>query len=306
MNTNKQPAIEVNNLTKIYDKISVVKNVSFTVNKGETFGFLGPNGAGKTTTIKSMLGLIKINEGEIKINTFEAIKNRKKANEFIGYLPELVSFYDNLTALQNLYFYADFKNVPRAKCIKVLIEMGLKENAHKKVGKFSHGMIQRLGMARALLGSPQILILDEPSSGLDPRGVKLIRDKIKELKKQGVTIFISSHILGEVQAVCDRVGIIDRGNIVAQDNVEQLSLKLNLKPKLTLVIKNLSDKIVKVVKKVKGVEKAEIVDGSLEILCDRKIRAKVIVAVEKAGGNIINLLSEEPTLEEVFMKFTEE
>lgn len=299
-------AIEVNNLTKIYDKVPVVKNLSFNVNKGEIFGFLGPNGAGKTTTIKTMLGLIHKNSGGIKINGIDVSTDGKKVKKNIGYLPERVAFYQNLTALQNLYFYAEIKNVPRGQCVNLLIEMGLKEHAHKKVGKFSHGMIQRLGMARAMIGNPSILILDEPTGGLDPHGVKLIREKLEELNKKGVTIFVSSHILSEIQAVADQVGIINRGVLVAKDSVSQLSNQLKIKPKLILELSKISEKILQSVKSVKGVEKVEIRGNNLEIICDSEIRAKVIVAIEKAGGNIINMQTKEPTLEEVFIKYTEE
>ena len=233
-------AIEVNNLTKIYDKIPVVNNLTFNVNKGEIFGFLGPNGAGKTTTIKSMLSLIHKNSGNIKINGVDISTDGKKIKKNIGYLPERVAFYENLTALQNLYFYAEMKNVTRGECVNLLIEMGLKEHAHKKVGKFSHGMRQRLGMARAMIGNPSILILDEPTGGLDPHGVRLIREKIKELNNRGVTVFVSSHILSEIQAVADQVGIINRGSLVALNSVSELSNQLNIKPVLTLEITNIS------------------------------------------------------------------
>jgi ABC-2 type transport system ATP-binding protein len=167
-------------------------------------------------------------------------------------------------------------------------------------------MIQRLGMARAILGNPPILILDEPSGGLDPRGVVLIRNKIRELRDRGATIFVSSHILGEIQEVCDRVGIINRGRLVAQDSVSELSQKLNLKPKITLELEELSKGIEESIKKVKGVDDIKIIDKSIEVSCDPKLKAKVIIAVEKAGGNIVNLQTKEPSLEEVFMRYTED
>ena len=297
--------IEIKDLTKIYDKVPVVNNLSLNVKKGEIFGFLGPNGAGKTTTIKSILGLIHKNSGSIKINGVDISTNGKKVKKNIGYLPERVAFYQNLTAVQNLNFYAEMKHVPHGECVNLIIEMGLKEHAHKKVGKFSHGMIQRLGMARAMLGNPSILILDEPTGGLDPRGVKLIREKMKELNKKDVTIFVSSHILSEIQAVADQVGIIDRGILVAKNSVLQLSTELKIKPKLILEFKEISEKIIKAIKKVKGVEKVKIRGNKLEIICNAETRAKVIVAIEKAGGNITNMQTKEPTLEEVFMRYTE-
>lgn len=298
-------AIEVSNLTKIYDKVPVVNNLSFNVKKGEVFGFLGPNGAGKTTTIKSILGLIHKNSGSIKINGVDISTDGKEIKKLIGYLPEHVAFYDNLTALQNLYFYAEMKNVTRGECINLLIEFGLKEHAHKKVGKFSHGMIQRLGMARAILGNPPILVFDEPTGGLDPRGVLLIREKIKELSKKGVTIFVSSHILSEIQAVSDQIVIIDKGVLLAQNSVDELSNQLNIKPILSINVEVIDEKLIKAIKKVEGVERVKITGNTIEVSCLAKTRAKVIVAADKNGAKIKNLQTKEPALEEIFMRFTE-
>jgi ABC-2 type transport system ATP-binding protein len=165
-------------------------------------------------------------------------------------------------------------------------------------------MIQRLGMARAILGNPSVIILDEPSGGLDPRGVVLIRDKIREMKDKGSTIFVSSHILSEIQEICDRVGIIDRGKLVAKDSVSTLSTKLDLKPKISIELEAINDSIIKSIKGVKGVDKLDIKDKTLEVACEPKTKSKVIVAIEKAGGNIVNLKTKEPSLEEVFMRYT--
>jgi ABC-2 type transport system ATP-binding protein len=154
------------------------------------------------------------------------------------------------------------------------------------------------------MGNPSVLILDEPSGGLDPRGVVLIRDKIKEMRDKGATIFVSSHILSEIQEICDRVGIIDRGVLVAKDSVSSLSGKLDLKPKITIELENISDSIIKSVKDVKGVDKVEVKEKSIDVSCESKTKSKVIVAIEKAGGNIINLKTKEPSLEEVFMRYT--
>ena len=302
----KDAAITVTNLTKVYKDVKAVDNVYFTVKKGEVFGFLGPNGAGKTTTIKAILNLIQTNSGEIKINGIDIKKSGKTAKKYIGYLPEKVAFYDNLTALQNMYFYAEMKHVSKVECEPLIVEMGLKEVINKKVGKFSKGMQQRLGMARALLGSPSILILDEPSGGLDPRGVALIRNKIKEMKEKGSSVFVSSHILAEVQAVCDRVGIISKGVLVAEDSVEKLRDRLNLKPKLVMELEKISEGIINTIKKLEGVEKVDVIGVMIHVTCNPRVKSKIILAVEGAGGNILNIQTMEPSLEEVFMKFTEE
>ena len=301
-----QPAtIEVSGLKKTYNHIPAVDNVSFRISKGEIFGFLGPNGAGKTTTIKSMLDLIHADAGSISINGFDVRTHGKEAKKYIGYMPEKVAFYDNLTALQNLGFYAEIKHASKQECIDLIEELGLGDTGKKRVGKFSKGMTQRLGMARALLGNPPILILDEPSGGLDPRGVVLIRDKILEMKKKGTTIFVSSHILSEIQEICDRVGIINKGVLVAQDSVEGLSKKLNLKPQMTITVDKLSPSIEDAVKKLPGVEHVQSKGNTLDIVCDGAMKAKVILAITNAGANIQNLQTKEPSLEEVFMRYTE-
>jgi ABC-type multidrug transport system ATPase subunit len=298
-------AIDVNNLTKSYNHFIAVNNISFSVQKGEIFGFLGPNGAGKTTTIKAMLDLIHANAGTIKINGIDIKTRGKEAKKYVGYMPEKVAFYDNLTALQNLQFYAEITHTSRDDCLRLIEEFGLGDVGKKRVGKFSKGMIQRLGMARTLLGNPPILILDEPSGGLDPRGVVLIRDKILDLKKKGTTIFVSSHILSEIQEICDRVGIINKGVLVAQDTVEGLSKKLNLKPQITVTVDKVTTTLEDSVKKLPGVDSILVKGNTIDIVCDGAMKAKVILAITNAGGNILNLQTKEPSLEEVFMRYTE-
>jgi ABC-2 type transport system ATP-binding protein len=298
-------AIIVRNLTKSYRSFKAVDTISFTVKKGEIFGFLGPNGAGKTTTIKAILDLIHADQGEIFINGIDVRTHGKKAREYVGYMPEQVAFYDNLTALQNLRFYAEMKHASKDECERLIEQVGLGDAGKKKVGAFSKGMVQRLGIARAMLGSPPIMILDEPSGGLDPRGVVLVRDIILDLKKKGVSLFISSHILSEIQEICDRVGIINKGRLVAQDTVDNLGKKLNLKPQITVTVEKMSPTIEKAVRNVPKVDQVTVSGNTLEIICDAGTKAAVILAISSAGGNILNLQMKEPSLEEVFMRFTE-
>lgn len=298
-------SIEVRNLTKTYNHMPAVNNISFSVHKGEIFGFLGPNGAGKTTTIKAILDLIHADVGTITINGIDVRTAGKQAKKYVGYMPEKVAFYDNLTALQNMSFYAELKHASKTECIQLINEFGLGDTGKKRVGKFSKGMVQRLGMARAVLGNPPILILDEPSGGLDPRGVVLIRDKILEMKKKGTTIFVSSHILSEIQEICDRVGIINKGVLVAEDSVTGLSKKLNLKPQMIITLDKMSTEIEDAVRKIPGVEKVQSKGNTLDIICDGAMKAKVILAITTAGANIQNLQTKEPSLEEVFMRYTE-
>ena len=299
-------AIKVEGLSKTYGSVKAIQDVAFTVKNGEIFGFLGPNGAGKTTTIKSMLGLIYPDNGNILINGYDAIKHGKKAKEYVGYLPEKVAFYDNLTAYQNLCFYADMKQVPREICKPLLREFGLADAINKKVGGFSKGMKQRLGMARAVLGNPSILILDEPSHGLDPRGAALIRKKILQMRDEGTTVFVSSHILGEVQAICDRVAIINKGIIVVEDSIENLGSKLRLKPRLIIELETEATNFVETVREIAGVEKVIAHGKILEVVCNPEAKAEVVLKIGGMGEKIINIITEEPSLEDVFLKYTEE
>jgi ABC-2 type transport system ATP-binding protein len=297
--------IRVKGLKKVYRSQKAVDDVSFKIHRGEIFGFLGPNGAGKTTTIKSILGLIRFDEGEISINGKDAVSEGKIARQWIGYLPERVAMYRNLTATQNLSFFADLKNVDSLDYDSILKEYGLEDTGKKKIRDFSKGMVQRLGMAQAVIGDPDILILDEPSGGLDPRGVRLIRNKIREVKSKGTTVFLSSHILSEVQAVCDRVGIIHKGKLVAEDSVAALGKKLDLKPMITVQVEKMTSEISSAVNGVKNTDSVNIEGNTIEVVCDASTKAEVILAIAKAGANILNLQTEEPSLEEVFMRYTE-
>ena len=297
--------ISVEGLSKKFRSQKAVDELSFHVRRGEIYGFLGPNGAGKTTTIKAILGLIRFKEGSIAVNGEDIGEQGKLVREHIGFLPERVSMYRNLTASQNLRFFADLKQVDELDDTKILAEYGLQDVGKKKVRDFSKGMVQRLGMAQALLGDPSILILDEPSGGLDPRGVRLIRTKIREAKAQGTSVFLSSHILSEVQAVCDRVGIIHKGRLVAEDSVAALGKKLDLKPMITVQLEKMTPEIKAAAKGVSKVSSVNFVGNTIEVVCDADTKVKVILALVNAGANILNLQTEEPSLEEVFMRYTE-
>jgi len=297
--------LSVRSLTKTFNGKKAVNNASFTVKKGEIFGFLGPNGAGKTTSIKAILGLLFPENGQILINNKNVLSDEKNVKQHIGYLPEKVSFYENLTAIQNLEFYAEMKNADKAQCKILLKEFGLADAINQKVGTFSKGMNQRLGMARAIIGNPSFIILDEPSSGLDPRGVVFIREKIKALNDQGVTIFISSHILSEIQAICHRVGIINKGNIVAVDDINNLQNRLQLRPKLVLTMKIVKEEYSKALESIEGVYSVKQVKERLEVICEKTAKANIVLALAKKKADIIDIQTEDPSLEEVFMRFTE-
>ncbi|AIK35338.1 ABC transporter family protein (plasmid) [Bacillus pseudomycoides] len=236
--------VETNNLTKKYKNSSVVSGVNLKIPEGEIYGFLGPNGAGKTTSIRMLLGLIKATEGNITIFGKDLNKNRLSILSDVGALVENPSYYVHLNAIENLEVYRILRNIPKEKVHAVLKTVGLQNAAHQKVKEYSLGMKQRLGLAIALLGDPRLLILDEPTNGLDPQGIHEMRELIKSLaKERGITILVSSHLLSEIDQMATYVGIISKGRLIFQDKIEilrqhsQNSIKLLVdKPKETLKI----------------------------------------------------------------------
>jgi len=298
----KEISIEIKNLTKTFKDLKAVDNISFNVRKGEIFGFLGPNGAGKTTAIKAMLGLIQVDTGDIKINGFDIKNDGIKAKDSVGFLPERVSFYENLTPVQTLNFFCELKGVDKSIIPTLLKDVGLDEAKDRKVGTYSKGMVQLLGVAQAVIGNPPVYILDEPMSGLDARWVRIVREKIKSLNDKGATIIFSSHILSEVENLCDRVVIIDKGRIIAEDTVSNLNKYLNIKPRLSIHIKDLNGKVPDEIKNLEGVEAVEASGNILFITCESTIRSKAITTLEKAGFEIIDIKTINPSLEDAFVK----
>ncbi|EMR73319.1 ABC-type multidrug transport system, ATPase component [Thermoplasmatales archaeon SCGC AB-539-N05] len=294
--------IEVDGLTKTYKDLKAVDNLSLNIRTGEIFGLLGPNGAGKTTIIKAILSLIHVNSGKIKINGFDMKRDDIEAKKKIGYLPERVSFYDNLTPLQTLNFFCELKGADKSIARSLIKDVGLEDAINRKVGTFSKGMVQLLGVAQTTIGNPSIYILDEPMAGLDARWVKTIREKIKMLNKKGATVVFSSHILTEVEALCDRVAIIDKGKIIAEDTVANLNKYLKIKPRLSIFIKGLDGKVPDIIKDLEGVESVEVQENILFITCEPTVRSKVITSLEGAGYEIVDIKTIEPSLEEAFVK----
>jgi ABC-2 type transport system ATP-binding protein len=216
--------IKLTGLTKVYGSLTAVNGISLTVRSGEVFGFLGPNGAGKTTTIKMMAGLLQPTAGNVEIGGFDVQKDPIRAKAITGFIPDRPYLYEKLTAREFLDFIAklyDVKEAPR-RIGELLDLFGLTDWSQELIENFSHGMKQRLVMASSLLHGPQVLVVDEPMVGLDPRGARLVKDLFRELASQGVTVFMSTHTLEIVEAMCTRVAIIHRGLIVAEGSVEEL------------------------------------------------------------------------------------
>ena len=214
-------SIEVNNLSKVYGTQKALNNVSFKINKGEIVGFLGPNGAGKSTMMKILTTYINASHGEAKISDFNIESDSKKVQQLVGYLPEHNPLYLEMYVKEYLAFNAGIYNVPKSRIAKVIEITGLTPESHKKIGQLSKGYRQRVGLANALLHDPEVLILDEPTTGLDPNQLVDIRHLIKSLGKEK-TVFLSTHIMQEVESMCDRVIIINKGEIVADKKLNEL------------------------------------------------------------------------------------
>ena len=298
-------ALEASGLTKTFGSVTAVDALDLRVRKGEVYGFLGPNGAGKTTTIKMMLGLTHPDAGNVLVEGEELSRRPHELKRIIGYLPERVSFYDNLTALQTLEFFAEVKGAGRKGLEELLESVGLGAFAKKRVKTFSKGMRQLLGVAQVFIGEPRILILDEPTTGLDPNWARTVKDRVADAKKRGLTVFFSSHILTEVEELADRVAIINRGRLTAEDSVTALRSQLELKPRLFITIGGDANVAGKAVEGVKGAGRIFWDGSALIVECDPKSKVKVLGAIEGAGVEVLDFRTAEPSLEEVFLRLTE-
>jgi ABC-2 type transport system ATP-binding protein len=224
----EQKIIEAEDLTKVYGSQTAVNRLHLQIKEGEVFGFLGPNGAGKTTTLLMFLGLTEPTAGKVKVCGFDPIRDPIRVKERVGYLPENVGFYEDMDAMQNLRYVARLNRIPHpiaaGRAEALLKDVGLYEEGKKKVGTYSKGMRQRLGIAEVLVKEPKLIFLDEPTIGLDPDGTNRMLDLIHSLSREKkITIFLSSHLLDQVQRICDRVGIMIKGNLVAVGPIQELA-----------------------------------------------------------------------------------
>ena len=207
--------LEIKNISKKYGKNTIIDDLTLNVEAGQVYGFLGPNGAGKTTTIKMITGLISINKGQILVNGLDVVKNHEKAMSYIGAIVESPDLYEYLSGIDNIKLYARIHNIKKDRINEIIKIVGLESRIKDKVKKYSLGMKQRLGLAVCLMHSPKLLILDEPTNGLDPAGIKELRDMLKKLAhEENIAVFVSSHILSEVELMCDKVAIINKGKII--------------------------------------------------------------------------------------------
>ena len=308
--------IEVKNITKKYGSFTAVDNISFKIEEGEIIGLLGPNGAGKSTTMNMITGYIEPTEGEIKVEGYDISKKPKKAKAQIGYMPEGVPLYSDLTVKEFVTYMAELKKVDRKtrkeKVEKIIEQTGLKDVEKKLTRNLSRGYKQRVSMAGALVGEPKILILDEPTVGLDPKQITEIRALIKELGKTH-TVILSSHILSEVSQICNKVIIINKGKIVAIDTPENLEKKVSTNNATYVTVEDTDNKIETIKEKIPEIKDIKLIkeneDGTKEYVLEseKDVDLRKIVFNEFAKENItiFEMKKADTTLEDAFMKLIE-
>lgn len=307
--------IEVKNLTKCYGSLKAVDDISFSVDSGEVLGFLGPNGAGKSTTMNIITGYISSTAGTVTIDGYEILDEPKKAKQKIGYLPEIPPLYPDMTVRKYLEFMFELKKVklPKKEHINEVMRLvGIKDKGDRIIKNLSKGYRQRVGFAQALLGNPPVLILDEPTVGLDPKQIIEFRKLIRSLGKKHTVIF-SSHVLSEVSATCDRVIVISNGKIAADGKTDELSQSISGKKKLSLIVDSESGDVGAELKKIPGVTKVEKVRGfsngsvkySVSYSKDEDIRKDVFNAMVRLDAPILEMQSGDETLEDMFLRLTQ-
>mgnify|MGYP001397454085 FL=1 len=309
--------IEVKNVTKKYGSFVAVDDISFTINDGEVVGFLGPNGAGKSTTMNMITGYIEQTEGNIIVDGFDTLKKSKKAKKEIGYMPEGVPLYTDLTVKEFVTYMAELRKVDRKtkkeNVQKVLKETGLDQMQNKLIKNLSRGQKQRVSLAGTLVADPKILILDEPTVGLDPKQITEIRSLIKNLGKKH-TVILSSHILSEVSQICDRVIIINKGKIVAIDTPENLEKKVSDNNIVYVTVEDKENKIVGIKEKITGIKEIKLIKENqdktkqYEITGESDVNLNKTIFNEFAKENItiVEMKKAEATLEDAFMKIIKE
>lgn len=314
--------IRMVDLTKMYGTFTAVDHLNLTIRKGEIFGLLGPNGAGKSTTILMMLGLTDPTSGSVTVGDINSTTNPVEVKKKVGYLPEDVGFYDDRTGLENLLYTARLNRIPdsvgRAKALQLLQRVGLSDATDKKVGKYSRGMRQRLGLADVLIKNPEIIILDEPTSGIDPKGVREFLQLISTLRnEQGLTVLFSSHNLHQVQQACDRVGIFVNGRLLAEGDISTLSKQLfstdlyiieagieNI-PNVAADTDDAAGWLKKTLQPVPGISSVTRKNEIFQIECSGNSTAEIARRIIESGADLTFLNRKEYGLDDIYYRYFE-
>lgn len=311
----ENPVIELRGLTKCYGSVKAVDDLNLNIQKGEIFGLLGPNGAGKTTTILMMLGLTDPTSGTAHVCGYNATTNPIPVRRKVGYMPDSLGFYDNMTALENLIYIGELNGISQSeikdRALRVMRMVGLENEMHKKTSAYSRGMKQRLGLADVLIKQPDVLILDEPTLGIDPSGVKEFLGLIQQLsRQQGLTVLLSSHHLHHVQQVCDRVGIFVKGKLLVEGNMDTLSSNLSeaksfevsvsLRNTLTLPWQHESEFL-----QLIGVKQVSVADKEIAVTCSHDNTPDIVRFFVMKGYEVEGVHRKEHALDDIYQQYFE-
>jgi len=304
-----QVVVETRNLTKTYNGFTAVDGLNLNIEEGEIFGFLGPNGAGKTTTILMLLGLTEPTSGTASVCGYNPTRDPLQVKRIVGYLPERVGFYGDLTARQNLRYTTELNKLPRkeaeGKINSLLATVGLSKAADQNVGEFSQGMKQRLGIADILIKEPKLAFLDEPTSGIDPKGIGEILNVIVKMAKKNMTVIFCSHQLDQVQRICTRVGILAKGQLVAEGPIDRLGREAvgGEQYRIEVQVAQPAPALVDLIKQTEGVINVRISADSLLITCNKDLRPQISKTIVDSGSSLVGMKIEEYNLEEIYKKY---
>jgi ABC-type multidrug transport system, ATPase component len=307
-----QVAIETTNLTKTYDGFTAVDGLNLRIEESEIFGFLGPNGAGKTTTILMLLGLTEPTSGTAQVCGYNPAREPIKVKRIVGYLPEKVGFYEDLTARQNLRYTAELNQLPRQEAEEritdLLATVGLSKVADQAVSAFSRGMKQRLGIADIWVKEPKLAFLDEPTVGIDPQGIDDILNLIARMAKRGITVIFCSHQLPQVQRICTRVGILAKGHLIAEGPIDRLGRQTSGggRYRIEVQVAQPTPELVELIKGIKGVVDVTVSTDSLLITCDMDLRSQIAKTIVDSGSSLIGMKIEEYSLEKIYKRYSRE
>ncbi|WP_274361334.1 ABC transporter ATP-binding protein [Paenibacillus thermotolerans] len=307
-----EPIIELKSVTKKYGDFTAVDRLTLTINRGEVFGLLGPNGAGKSTTILMMLGLTEPYSGSVQVCGIDSTRQPIQVKRRVGYLPDDVGFYEDLSGLENLIFTAKLNRIPeseaRSKALELLERVGLKDDAEKRAGAYSRGMRQRLGLADVLIKDPEVIILDEPTLGIDPKGVSELLELIRRLSTElHITVLLSSHHLHQVQEICDRVGLFVKGKLVAVGTVAELSESLFKDEPISIELSAapVTDKLLDELHALDGVIRLHSDAENIRLQCKHDISGKLAKCVIDSGAELHSLHKKSYGLDEIYHRYFE-
>lgn len=311
----ENPIIELRGLTKCYGPVKAVDDLNLSIRKGEIFGLLGPNGAGKTTTILMMLGLTEPSSGTAHVCGYNATTHPIAVKRKVGYMPDSIGFYDNMTALENLMYIAELNGVPpsdvKQRACEMMRVVGLEEEIHKNTSTYSRGMKQRLGLADVLIKQPDVVILDEPTLGIDPSGVREFLSLIRQLsRQQGLTVLLSSHHLHQVQQVCDRVGIFVKGRLLAEGDIDTLSKNLFAEKSFRVLVTvrstlSLPWEDESRLLQLKSVQCVSVQEDTVDITCIQDSTPDIVRFFVEKGYDVMGVQRKEHDLDDIYQKHFE-